>query len=219
LVHDRSLVKKRFLRCRNAHYQERRASARRGSVNAIAGTLPENRGDCRQCAHKRRCNLGSGPTGGLRPPLLIAARSFAGEKTIFAMQERTLPGAAGVRPPWFRETAFATATVYRGESTFRPWTWLARATIENRNRSAAIVGQQERRASARRGRDKRSGAEKRIRRAWRASESGAAGVSPPWFGKRNCRNASGKSGRLPAVCSQTWFSLGSGHTGANAPRS
>ena len=132
LLHDRSLVKKRFLRCRNAHYQERRASARRGL--------------------------------------------------------RAAP---------------ATATVYRGEGTFRPWTRLARATIENRNRSAAIVGEQERRASARRGRDKRSGAEKRIRRAWRASESRAAGVSPPWLGKRNCRNASGESGRLPAVCSQT----------------
>ncbi len=34
------------------HNQERRASARRDSVNAIAGTPPENRGDCRQCAHK-----------------------------------------------------------------------------------------------------------------------------------------------------------------------
>jgi hypothetical protein len=45
---------------------------------------------------------------------------------------------------------------------------------------------------------------------------GAAGVSPPWLGKRNCRNASGKSGRLPAVCSQTWSSLGRGHTGADA---
>jgi hypothetical protein len=110
LVCGRLPMEKRFLRCTNAYYQERRALARRGS-----------------------------------------------------------------------ETAFATATVYRGESTFRPWTRLARATIENRNRSAAIVGEQERRASARRGRDKRSGAEKRISRAWRASESGAAGVSPPWF--------------------------------------
>jgi hypothetical protein len=83
--------------------QERRASARRGLANAIAGTLPENRKDCRQCAHKRRCNLGSKPTGGLRPPLLIGARPLAGEKTPFAMHERTLPGAAGVSPPWFRK--------------------------------------------------------------------------------------------------------------------
>jgi hypothetical protein len=48
------------------------------------------------------------------------------------------------------ETAFATATVYRGEGAFRRMPG-SHEHNENRNRSAAIVGQQERRASARRG--------------------------------------------------------------------
>jgi hypothetical protein len=38
-------------------------------------------------------------TGGLRPPLLYALRTFAGEKTIFAMHKRTPTKSGG------RETA------------------------------------------------------------------------------------------------------------------
>jgi hypothetical protein len=38
--------------------------------------------------------------GGLTPPALVAERTFAGEKTIFAMHERTFTRAAGVSPPW-----------------------------------------------------------------------------------------------------------------------
>jgi hypothetical protein len=38
--------------------------------------------------------------GGLTPPALVAVRTFAGEKTIFAMHERTFTRAAGVSPPW-----------------------------------------------------------------------------------------------------------------------
>jgi hypothetical protein len=49
------------------------------------------------------------------------------------------------------ETGFATAIVYRGEGALRRYARLARCTVEDRNRSAAIVSQQERRASARRG--------------------------------------------------------------------
>jgi hypothetical protein len=46
------------------------------------------------------CNGVLFPTGGLRPPALVAERTFAGEKTIFSMHERTLTRAAGVSPPW-----------------------------------------------------------------------------------------------------------------------
>jgi hypothetical protein len=113
------------------------------------------------------------------------------------------------------ETAFATATVYRGETRFDrgPGSHELQSRIaidqwqSSANRSggrqpavgeANVLAQknefvvrgerqnQERRASARRGRDKRSGAEKRICRAWRASESRAAGVSPPWLASRAC---------------------------------
>jgi hypothetical protein len=38
--------------------------------------------------------------GGLTPPALGAERTFAGEKTICAMYERTFARAAGVSPPW-----------------------------------------------------------------------------------------------------------------------
>jgi hypothetical protein len=41
--------------------------------------------------------------GGLTPPALGAVPTFAGEKTIFAMHERTFTRAAGVSPPWFGE--------------------------------------------------------------------------------------------------------------------
>jgi hypothetical protein len=102
------------------------------------------------CTETDEFARGMHPTGGLRPPLLIGARPLAGEKTPFAMHERILPGAAGVSPPWFASRVCNGDRLSRG-GTFRPWTRLARATIENRNRSAAIVGQQERRASARRG--------------------------------------------------------------------
>jgi hypothetical protein len=39
-------------------------------------------GDCRRCAHERRCSRGSEPTGGLRPPLLTAQ--------MFAVADRCL---------------------------------------------------------------------------------------------------------------------------------
>jgi hypothetical protein len=42
--------------------------------------------------------------GGLTPPALVAERTFVGEKTIFAMQERRFTRAAGVSPPWYRKT-------------------------------------------------------------------------------------------------------------------
>jgi hypothetical protein len=41
--------------------------------------------------------------GGLTPPALGAVRTFAGEKTICAMHERTFAGAAGVSPPCYGE--------------------------------------------------------------------------------------------------------------------
>jgi hypothetical protein len=44
--------------------------------------------------------------GGLTAPalVLVCGRLLA-KKTMFAMHERTLPGAAGVSPPWFGKRA------------------------------------------------------------------------------------------------------------------
>jgi hypothetical protein len=36
-------------------------------------------GDCRRCAHRRWCSRGSEPTGGLRPPLLVARTHIVGD--------------------------------------------------------------------------------------------------------------------------------------------
>jgi hypothetical protein len=126
------------------------------------------------------------PRGAYAPRSCVGVRTSAGGKTIFAMHERTLLGAAGVSPPWFANRACNGDRLSRRG---RVSTVCPARTSHNRE-SQSLSG------------NRRS--------------TGAAGVSPPWFGKRNCRNASGESGRLPAVCSQTWSSLGSGHTGADA---
>ena len=44
------------------------------------------------------------PTGADAPRSYVAVRTFAGEKTIFSMHERTFTRAAGVSPPWYRKT-------------------------------------------------------------------------------------------------------------------
>jgi hypothetical protein len=43
------------------------------------------------------------PRGAYAPRSYFAVRTFAGEKTIFAMHERTFTRAAGVSPPWYGE--------------------------------------------------------------------------------------------------------------------
>jgi hypothetical protein len=86
---------------------------------------------------------------GGRQPAVVGQRS--GQKNEFVVrgerqnQERRASARRGSR-----NRVCNGDRVSRG-GTFRPWTRLARATIENRNRSAAVVGQQERRALARRG--------------------------------------------------------------------
>jgi hypothetical protein len=48
------------------------------------------------------------PTGGLRPPLLVAGTtSVRWKKTIFAVHKRTFARAAGVSPPWFGRHVYA----------------------------------------------------------------------------------------------------------------
>jgi hypothetical protein len=66
---------------------------------------------CRNASAKSRMtaggvlvNAGAGPVANPRgvyaPRSYVAVRVFAGEKTIFAMHERTFTRAAGVSPPW-----------------------------------------------------------------------------------------------------------------------
>ena len=64
LVYGRLRAKKRFLRCANAHSQERRASARRGSVTHLQWRLIFT-----GCLRSDRTS-GSRPTTGLHEPLL-----------------------------------------------------------------------------------------------------------------------------------------------------
>jgi hypothetical protein len=99
-------------RDRRTDNEERRALARRGFVNRVCNGNAMNfrvsRAHARSpfhggltppapgCTHACRrgcavvlCNSVSFPTGGLRPPLLIAARSFVRGKPPFAMHKRT----------------------------------------------------------------------------------------------------------------------------------
>jgi hypothetical protein len=76
------------------HRQERRASARRGRANAYRRTGASFVGRSPTvcvgaCAWMAVATAFIGATGGLRPPLLVAARTSAGETTIFAMHKRT----------------------------------------------------------------------------------------------------------------------------------
>jgi hypothetical protein len=53
------------------------------------------------CVSSVRCVSDDGrPRGADAPRSCVGVRTSAGEKTMFAMHERTLPGAAGVSPPW-----------------------------------------------------------------------------------------------------------------------
>jgi hypothetical protein len=104
-------TKKRFLRWTNACLQERRLSARRGSVNR---TLPrENRTLCsgyRTPIQERRALARRGSVtlcnGVDSPRLAYASRSWCTngrlmQHTLVAIWTRTFAGAAGVSPPWF----------------------------------------------------------------------------------------------------------------------
>jgi hypothetical protein len=109
--------KKRFLRCRNAHSQERRVSARRGFGNAVAiadafvrrPALARRWSETAFATATRwvstfRVRIPRTSHGGLTPPALVAVRTFAGEKTICAMHERRFTRAVGISPPWYRKT-------------------------------------------------------------------------------------------------------------------
>jgi hypothetical protein len=250
LVCGRLPVAKRLLRCTNAHYQERRASARRG-LRAAFATATVYRGVITFLAHdghqasdgEQGKHSGGGDyisracpileprlayasrscsdvpmrlhrnarflpirllaTGGLRPPLLCWCADVCRWKNAFCDARTHITGSGGRQPAVVSETGFATAIVYRGEGALRRYARLARCTVEDRNRSAAIVSQQERRASARRGvSDVLAQKNEFVVRGERQNQERRA-LARRGFGWRNCRNASGESGRLPAVCSQT----------------
>jgi hypothetical protein len=117
--------------------------------------------------------------GGLTPPALGAERTFAGEKTIFAMHERAFTRAAGVSPPWYRKTHLQRRVIFVE--------WL-RLPLHNRLRlhggltPPALVA------------ERTFVGEKTIFAMHERTSTRAAGVSPPWvLGKRTCRNASAKS--------------------------
>jgi hypothetical protein len=120
-----------------------------------------------QCDEFRRFEFacaGCIPRGADAPRSCVAPRSFAGEITPFAMHERTLPGAAGVSPPWvckprlqfqcdeFRRFEFASAgCVPRGLTPPALVLVCGRLPAKKRCLRCTNAQYQERRASARRG--------------------------------------------------------------------
>jgi hypothetical protein len=141
--------------------QERRASARRGSV-----THSQWR---RVLRTDQVCTADSAlrTTAGSRQPLLVHDIRSP-HKAPFAMHKRMFARAAGVSPPWFR-FALATVIVFCGVITFRtahslPAPRLAHASrswcttfvrCTKRHLRCTNARSQERRASARRGSDSR----------------------------------------------------------------
>jgi hypothetical protein len=151
---------KRYLRCTNDNSQERRASHRR-ALGRRAYNTSATFGGGRTITRA----AGVSPpwfltpvqsreftTVGLRPPLLVGVRTSAGDKTIFAMHERTLLGAraAGVSPPWVSNPG-AVADVYHGGLTPTAPGWRADVRRAKRHLRCTNDNSQERRASARRG--------------------------------------------------------------------
>jgi hypothetical protein len=123
----------------NAFVQRRARQPAVGGQMRIGGQERRSSADRRRCACvcvDGRCNCVYRRHGGLTPPRsCVAARTSAGETTIFAMHKRTFPRAAGVSPPWERN-AFAMARVFPRPSTFAHHGWLTPAALVARCRSA-----------------------------------------------------------------------------------
>jgi hypothetical protein len=98
LQHDRSPVEKHLLRCTNAHYQERRASARRGFGN-------------------RACN-GDRLSRGEHVSTVDPARTSHNRESQLISGNRQPTGAAGVSPPWFANRACNGDRLSRGMIAF-----------------------------------------------------------------------------------------------------
>jgi hypothetical protein len=100
---ERLPAKKRFLRWTNACSQERRASARRGLANALAGRF-----DLRS-ANKRTRSGGRQPAVGWQTRL---------QDDSICVRRTTAPGAAGVSPPWYRKTHLQRGAIFAELITF-----------------------------------------------------------------------------------------------------
>jgi hypothetical protein len=132
LQSERLPAKKRFLRCTNAHSQERRASARRGVVTQLQlRTLSSS--DRRQPAPGRKRRLQRQragfprfefayrlhPTGGLRPPLLRCSANICQRKNDFCGARTHIRVKSGGRQPAVvSKNASAMAGDFRGVITF-----------------------------------------------------------------------------------------------------
>jgi hypothetical protein len=129
----------RYRTCNEKRFRhERRSSSSRAasvsppwiSVSRLQRRFRKVARDCRRCAHRRWCSRGSEPTGGLRPPLLIARTHIVGDARL----------------------RFATAFCFtRGANAPRSWLYM-RLCIAKVAISPARVRafKQERRVSARR---------------------------------------------------------------------
>jgi hypothetical protein len=117
------------------------------------------------------------PRGAYAPRSCVGVRMSAGEIAICAMHKRTSAAAAGVSPPWF-----GSRTCNGDRSSWSDYVHHARSdgaprlAYASRSWCATPVRRK-----------------KRHSRCSNARSAGAAGVSPPWLGKRTCQYASAKS--------------------------
>jgi len=104
LVYGRLRAKKRFLRCANPHSQERRASARRGSVTHLQRRFVEANGRRNRRVAVSLLQTRLANHGWLTPAAPGARRSLAATCAICDLQTHMQPRAAGVRLPCVWET-------------------------------------------------------------------------------------------------------------------
>jgi hypothetical protein len=139
---ERLPAKKRFFRCTNARSQERRASARRGSGNAIAiaDAFVQRQASARRWSETAfatatrwvstgRICIPRTSHGGLTPPALVAERTFAGEKNDFCGAGTHIhkSGGASARRGFGNAVAIADGSVRR-PALARRWSETAFAT-------------------------------------------------------------------------------------------
>jgi hypothetical protein len=107
LVYGRLRVKKRFLRCANAHSQERRASARRGSVTHLQRRFVEATGRRNRRVAVSLLQTRLANHGWLTPAAPGARRLLAATCAICDLQTHMQPRAAGDKQCCCRNAATA----------------------------------------------------------------------------------------------------------------
>jgi hypothetical protein len=229
LVYERLPTKKRFLRCTDACSPK--SGGREPAVGvsiALAKALPQSRRRPPALCSRTPVQCRSFTTAGLRQPLLVARGLFAAKCTLrnaesHMQQERRASARRGCEYRTCKGASAKSQETARGLCADRRC-----IRVERRRKGPTLVPAPAlrdfqslcSRAGFPRGADaprsciamrERLSAEKRFLRCTNARRPGAAGVSPPWLGKRACntdtahvRGHSSRAETIAAGVSPPW---------------